>query len=109
MAEFKTMSDSNTKSISKVIKGFQNLLKSEREALSFISSDIKVENVELTSFIVSKIEKLHANLTTKNKIIDELAEKTKKAKVPSIKLKNATNHIMILRTRRLLSKAVFLK
>ena len=90
MDEFIISSDKNTKAMNKVIVGFHISLQAEKEALSLVRSKIKVENVEFTSSVFSKIEKLQADLAAENKIMDELAEKTQKAKVPSEKLKNAT-------------------
>lgn len=91
--------------MNKVIERFGSSLKAEKEALSLIRSDIKVENVELTSSIISKIEKLQEDLAVEYKIMDELAKKTQKAKVLSVTLKNATKHNDGLEDERTLVKA----
>lgn len=105
MNDFITSSNKNTANMNKVIKGFLNSLKDEKEAHSLILSDIKVENVELTSSIVSKIEKLQEELAAENKIMDELTEKTQKAKVFSVKLKSATKDIVDLEDERTIVKS----
>lgn len=105
MVEFRTTSESNNEAINKVIEGFHNSLKAERMALSVIRSNIKVKNDELTSSVVSKIEKLQADLAVENKIMDELAEKTQKVTVHSVKMKNATKHIDYLEIEKTIIKS----
>lgn len=89
-AEFRISSEKNTEAMNKVITGFPTSLQVEKDALSLVRSGIKVEKAKLTSSVLSKIEKLQEDLATKNKIMDELTEKTQKNKVLSEKLKNAT-------------------
>lgn len=76
MVDFRSSSDNNTTTMNKVVEGFCSLLKAEKEALSKIRAEIKVHNAELHSTLSTKIEKLQEDLAIKNKIMDELAEKT---------------------------------
>lgn len=107
MTDFQISSNNNTNSMNKVIEGFGSSLQAEKEALSLISSHIKVENVDLNSSIVSNIEKLHIDLAIENKITNDLAEKNQKAKVFSMNLKNATKHNVYLEDERTLVRAFF--
>ncbi|CAI9272003.1 unnamed protein product [Lactuca saligna] len=100
MVEFRSSSDKNTNAMNKVIIGFRSSLQAENDALSLVHSKIKMENTELTSSVLSNIEKLQEDLAVENKIIDELAEKTHKAKVLSVKLNTATKHVDDLETER---------
>lgn len=90
--------------MNKVFEGFCTSLNAEKEALSLIGSDIKIENVELPSSVVLWIEKLQADLTIENKIMDELAEKNQKTKVLAQKLKHTTQHNANLEEERSLIK-----
>ncbi|CAI9281350.1 unnamed protein product [Lactuca saligna] len=90
--------------MNKVIEGFNLSLKAEKDALSKIRADIKVDNVELYTTISTKIEKLQDDLVIENKIMDELAEKTQKTKFLTIKLKNATENIAQIEEDRSLVK-----
>lgn len=107
MAEFRTTADTNTKAVNKVIASFHTSLHQEMESLSTDHSAIAVDNAKLNASIFTNIEKLQTDLVIEDKIMDELDEKTQKAKVLSVKLKTLQSILMILRARRLWSKAVF--
>lgn len=98
MEEFQTSSDQNTTAANKVITSLATTLQLEKEALFKVRSDLKVDNAEMSASIVSKIEKLMEDLTTENNIMDQLAVKTKKAKVLSVKLSHANKQIGDLNT-----------
>ena len=68
----------------KVIEEFHTSLQAEKEALSLVC--FRVENVEPTSSVISKIEKLQLDLAAKYKIMDGLAKKTQKSKVLYVKM-----------------------
>lgn len=76
MVNFRSSSENNTATMNKMIEGFSSSLKAKKEALSKIYAEIKVDNAELHSTLSTKIEKLQEDLAIKNKIMDELAEKT---------------------------------
>lgn len=56
MDDFRTSSDKNTVEINKLIKGFLSSLKVEKEALSKLRANIKVDNAELNSTFTTKLE-----------------------------------------------------
>ena len=105
MAEFRSSSDKYTEATNMVIAGFHSSLQSENEALSLVRSEIKVENAKLTSSVLSNIEKLQEDLVVENKIMDQLVEKTQKAKVISFKLRTPINHIDDLQNERTVIKS----
>lgn len=104
MNDLRTSSDNNTTDMNKMIEGFHSSLKAEKEALSNIPADIKVDNAELHTTLSTMIEKLQEDLAIENKIMYELAQKTQKTKVLSVKLKNATTTIAQLEDERVLVK-----
>lgn len=59
----------------------------------------------MTSSIVSKIEKLQADLATENAIMDKLSIKTEKVKVLSTKLSYATKHLDDLASEKAVIKS----
>ena len=95
MEDFWSSFDNNTTAANKVITNLGNRLQTEKEALSKVRVELRVDNMEMSASIVSKIEKLQTDLATENKIMDRLAVKTKKVKVLSVQLANATNSLML--------------
>lgn len=58
MAEFRKSSDKNISSANKVVTSLGATLKMEKEALSKVHSELRVDNAEISASIISKIEKL---------------------------------------------------
>lgn len=81
MVGCKTSSNSNTKSLNKVIAWFGNSLQAEKEALSVVRSAMKLDNAEFTTSIVTKIKNFEVDLATENKITDQLDEKTQRPRL----------------------------
>lgn len=81
MADFRVSSDKSTTDMNKVIEAFGSYLKYEREALSMIYANIKLDNVDLNSTITTQLDNLKVDLATKNKIMGGLAEQIHKEKV----------------------------
>lgn len=65
----------------------------EKEVLSKVCSALRVDNAKISASNVSKIDNLQEDLPTENVIIDKLSQKTKKAKVLSVKLNYATTSL----------------
>lgn len=80
MADFRSTSDKNTEAANKVITSLRMTLHHEKEALMKVCTDLRVDNAEMSASIVSKIEKLQADLDIENNIMDQLVVKTKKRK-----------------------------
>ncbi|CAI9294354.1 unnamed protein product [Lactuca saligna] len=91
--------------INKVTKGFSSFLKAEKEALSKICVDIKLDNVNLKSTITTQLNKLKADTTIENKIMDALAEQTHKARILTENLKNAKYEVLRLQGEKCSVKA----
>ncbi|KAI3701012.1 hypothetical protein L2E82_45654 [Cichorium intybus] len=91
--DFRTSNDANTKSVNKVITGFWDSLKAEKEALSVLRADIKKENADLASSLNAKVEKLQQDLAMENQVMVQLAEKNQKVKVLYVKLKHASEQL----------------
>lgn len=77
----------------KVIEGFHTSLKFEKEALSKLQANAKLDNNHLNLSISQQLTKLQYDLPNENKIMDELVKKTQKTKALNLKLKNATQKI----------------
>lgn len=93
MANFRHSSDQNTIEANKVLTNLGTTLRSEKEALSRVHTDLRTDNAKMNASIVSKIEQLHNDLPAKNAIMDKLAQKTKKANVLSVKLHYKTKRL----------------
>lgn len=59
----------------------------------------------MSASVVSKIEKLQADLAIENKIMDQLAQKTEKIKVLSTKLNYTNSHLDYLENERTIVKS----
>ncbi|CAI9300387.1 unnamed protein product [Lactuca saligna] len=100
----KAIHDSENR-ISEATRQFENPHhEDEKEAVSKLRANIKLNNVDLNSSITAQIDKLQKDLAIENKIMDELVEKTQKTKVLTKKLKNATQDITQLEEERSLVK-----
>ncbi|KAI3700354.1 hypothetical protein L2E82_44980 [Cichorium intybus] len=86
--DFRETHDTNNAKMNKVISGFGESLKAEKEALSVLRFDLKKENSELASSLDLKVEQLKKDLAMENEVMDQLAVKTTKIKV----LKADLNH-----------------
>lgn len=93
MAEFQKSSDQNTAFANKVLTSLGTTLLTEKEVLSKVHSELRVDNAKMSAFIVSKIKNLQEDLATKNKLMDKLAIKTEKTKVLSLRLSQANKQI----------------
>lgn len=109
MVEFRTSSDSNTEFVNKVIARFCNFLQAEKEELYVVRSTIKVDNVDLNASVLSKIETLQKDLVAENNIMGQLAEKTQKAKVLSIKLQYTNKRVVDLESKKIVVKSCVFK
>ncbi|CAI9263689.1 unnamed protein product [Lactuca saligna] len=58
MADFRASSDKSTTDMNKVIEAFGSYLKDEREALSMICANIKLDNIDLNSTITTQLDNL---------------------------------------------------
>lgn len=76
MVNFRTSSGSNTEAVNKVVAGFHNSMQAEKEALFIIHSEIKVDNVELKTSVLTKIKKLQEDFAIENMIMAWLEKKT---------------------------------
>lgn len=61
--------------MNKVIVGFQTSLQAEKEALSLVHSEIKLQNTETNAYVVLKIKKLQKDLAAENNFMDKLPQK----------------------------------
>lgn len=105
MADFRASSDKSTIDMNKVIDAFDSSLKADREALSMIHVDIKLENVDLNSTITTQLDNLKLDLAIENKIMDALGQNTQKAKVVTEKLKHAKLEVARLQDEKFSIKA----
>lgn len=71
----------------------EKTLQLEKEALSMVCFDLKVNNTEMCASKVSKIKQLQKDLTAENEIMDKLVQKTEKAKVLFVNLNYTTTHL----------------
>ncbi|CAI9277885.1 unnamed protein product [Lactuca saligna] len=104
MAKFQTSSDKSIADMNKFIEGFRSYLKTEKESLSTLCVDIKLDNVDPNTTFTKHLTKLQNDLAAKNKIMDALDEQTQKMKVLSEKVKNATLNIAKLEEEKSLLK-----
>lgn len=58
MADFRTSFDKSISDMNKVIEGFRSSLKAEKETLSTLHADIKLDNVDLNTTIMKQLTKL---------------------------------------------------
>ncbi|CAI9261279.1 unnamed protein product [Lactuca saligna] len=93
MSTFQTSFDSTVAKANESISSLSTYLRTEKEALEKVLTNIKAYYSELNSSITSKIEKLQDDLATESKIMDALALKTEKVKVLTIKLDHAKKKI----------------
>lgn len=77
----------------------------EKEALSCVRSEIKLDNTELNVFIVSKTEQLQKVLAVENNLMDKLAKKSEKAKLLSVKLHYTNKHLDHLESKNTMIKS----
>ena len=82
----------NTAKENAVVTSLGTIFRTEKDALEKVCTGIQSDNTEFHTSISSEIAKLHEDLTLENKITDEIAIKTEKAKVLSIKLTHANKH-----------------
>lgn len=68
-------------------------------------SDLRVDNTELNTSILTKIEKLQIDLVAENKIMDKLVEKTEKAKKNSVKLHYRNKRVDDLESEKTILKS----
>lgn len=104
MADFRNSSDQSTTAANKVITSFRTTLPIEMEALSKVHSDIQTDNAELNTTIVLKIDQLQKDLATENNLMDQLALKTEKAQLLSVKLTYANKHIEDMESEKAIVK-----
>ncbi|KAI3690683.1 hypothetical protein L2E82_48886 [Cichorium intybus] len=90
MQDFRDSNHSNNDRMTKVIQGFVDTLKAEKEALATLRSDLRKENSDLASSLEAKFEKLREDLAMENEVMDLLASKTTKIQLLKTHLKNTT-------------------
>lgn len=104
MVDFTTFYDKSIANMNNVIEGFRSSLKVEKEALSTLRADIKLDNADLNIPITQQLTKLQSVLATENKIMDALAEQMQKTKVLTEKMKNTTFNVAKLEEEKSLVK-----
>ncbi|CAI9288513.1 unnamed protein product [Lactuca saligna] len=107
MANLRASADKIRTDMNMVIKAFGSSLKAEREDLSKIRGDIKLDNVDQNSTITTQLDNLKPNMVAENKIMDALAEQTQKAKVLTENLKHAKLEVDKLQEEKISIKAFY--
>ncbi|CAI9282553.1 unnamed protein product [Lactuca saligna] len=81
MEKFQSSFECNTIKANEVISSLGSTLKTEKAKLEQVRCGPQTDNVELNSFILSKITKLQDELAAENKIMDALVVNTKKLRL----------------------------
>ncbi|KAI3494742.1 hypothetical protein L1887_40447 [Cichorium endivia] len=90
MKAYTESTESWNEQMQKVIHGFAETLKAEKEATAMLRSDLLKENFDLASALQSKIDKLRDDLASENELMDLVASKTTKIQLLKAKLQNTT-------------------
>ncbi|KAI3505843.1 hypothetical protein L1887_28142 [Cichorium endivia] len=90
MKAYNESTQSWNEQMQKVIHGFAETLKAEKEATAMLQSDLQKENSDLASALQSKIDKLRDDLASENELMDLVASKTTKIQLLKAKLQNTT-------------------
>ncbi|KAI3522317.1 hypothetical protein L1887_11855 [Cichorium endivia] len=78
MKAFAESTNSWTEQMQKVIHGFAETLKAEKEETATLRFELQKENSDLSSTLQSKIDKLRDDLASENELMDLMASKTTK-------------------------------
>ncbi|CAI9290383.1 unnamed protein product [Lactuca saligna] len=81
--------ESNTMKADEVISSLRSTLRNKKDGLENICTSIQSDNSELSSFISSKIDKLHEYFFIENVIMDKLTINIEKVKVLTVMLEQA--------------------
>ncbi|KAI3765950.1 hypothetical protein L2E82_15997 [Cichorium intybus] len=76
--DFRDAHDRNTQNMQQVISSFSTSLKTEKEALSTLRSELKQQYSEWVSSMDTKVDQLRADLASENYLMDKLAAKETK-------------------------------